>query len=88
MDRGSNPQSELSAHAVTVSELNGKKIARTTECVGHDLQGVGIIDRPDSARWSHFPLRFRARATEQGFSCASNNALVRDEDVVPKKGPR
>jgi hypothetical protein len=53
-----NPQSELSAQAVTVSELNGKKIARTIECVAHDPQAIGIIDRPDSVRWCHFPLLF------------------------------
>jgi len=31
-----NVQGELSAHTVTVSNLHGKKIARTIECVAHE----------------------------------------------------
>src|SRR5262249_11953207 len=56
VDLADNVQGQLSAHAVTVSELNGKKIARTIECVPHDAQGVGIIDTPDTTRWGHFVL--------------------------------
>jgi hypothetical protein len=51
-----NVQGELCAHAVTVSELCRKKIARTIESIGHDPQSVGIIDVAECARWCHFAL--------------------------------
>jgi hypothetical protein len=51
-----NAQGELSAHLITVSKLNGEKIACTVECITHDGQSLGIINRPDAARYYHFVL--------------------------------
>jgi hypothetical protein len=48
-------QGESSAHALTVSELNGKKIARPIEGIGHDAQSIGIIDM-STARRNHLGL--------------------------------
>jgi hypothetical protein len=47
-------QGELSAHVITVSKLDRKKIAHPIECVGPDAQSVGIINMLDAARCGHF----------------------------------
>jgi hypothetical protein len=63
-----NMQGELSAHAVAVSKLNGKKIARTVKCFRHDSKSIGIIDMPDAARWGHFALpSFDTGPPEEGI---------------------
>jgi hypothetical protein len=51
-----NVRGELSAHVITVSELNRKKIACAIECDGHDAKSVGIIDTIDVVRRDHFAL--------------------------------
>jgi hypothetical protein len=51
-----NVRGELSAHVITVSELNRQKIARAIECDGHDAESVGIIDTTDVVRRDHFAL--------------------------------
>jgi hypothetical protein len=56
VDVADNAQCDPSAHAVATSELNGNKIARTIECVGHDAQGIGIINISNAARWGHYRL--------------------------------
>jgi hypothetical protein len=48
-----NVRGELSAHVITVSELNRQKIARAIECDGHDAESVGIIDTTDIVRRDH-----------------------------------
>src|SRR5215831_15641760 len=48
-----NVRGELSAHVITVSELNRQKIARAIECHGHDAESVGIIDTTDVVRRDH-----------------------------------
>src|SRR5215475_554355 len=48
-----NVRGELSAHVITVSELNRQKIARAIECDGHDAESVGIIDTTDVVRRDH-----------------------------------
>jgi hypothetical protein len=53
VDMADNVRGELSPHVITVSKLNGKKIARPIECVGHDAQSLGIINMLDAARCSH-----------------------------------
>jgi hypothetical protein len=42
-----NVRGDLSAHVITVFELNRQKIARAIECDGHDAESVGIIDTTD-----------------------------------------
>ena len=51
-----NVRGDLSAHVITVSELNRQKIARAIECDGHDAESVGIIDTTDVVRRDHFAL--------------------------------
>jgi len=51
-----NVRGELSAHVITVSELNRQKIARAIECDGYDAESVGIIDTTDVVRRDHFAL--------------------------------
>src|SRR5262249_55164334 len=48
-----NVRGQLSAHVITVSELNRQKIARAIECDGHDAESVGIIDTTDVVRRDH-----------------------------------
>src|SRR5262245_54403837 len=48
-----NVRGDLSAHVITVSELNRQKIARAIECDGHDAESVGIIDTTDIVRRDH-----------------------------------
>jgi hypothetical protein len=48
VDVADNVRGELSAHVITISELNRKKIARPIESVGHDAQSAGIIDMLDA----------------------------------------
>jgi hypothetical protein len=48
-----NVRGELSAHVITVSELNRQKIARAIECDGHDAESVGIIDTTGVVRRDH-----------------------------------
>src|SRR6516225_10323876 len=48
-----NVRGDLSAHVITVSELNRQKIARAIECDGHDAESVGIIDTTDVVRRDH-----------------------------------
>jgi hypothetical protein len=48
-----NVRGELSAHVITVSELNRQKIARAIECDGHHAESVGIIDTTDVVRRDH-----------------------------------
>src|SRR5262245_33263643 len=51
-----NVRGDLSAHVITVSELNRQKIARAIECDGHDAESVGIIDTTDIVRRNHSAL--------------------------------
>jgi hypothetical protein len=53
-DMADNVRGELSAHMITVSKLDRKKLARPIECVGHDSQSVGTINMLDAARCGHF----------------------------------
>src|SRR5262249_44838587 len=48
-----NVRGELSAHVITVFELNRQKIACAIECDGHDAESVGIIDTTDVVRRDH-----------------------------------
>jgi hypothetical protein len=48
-----NVRGDLSAHVITVFELNRQKIARAIECDGHDAESVGIIDTIDVVRRDH-----------------------------------
>ena len=78
-----NVRGELSAHVITVSKLNRKKIARPIECAGHDAQSAGIINMPDVARCGHSqrvkidwpPLR----------PCATTWAIMRQTVYLPIK---
>src|SRR5262245_51973944 len=46
-----NVRGDLSAHVITVSELNRQKSARAIEC--DDAESVGIIDTTDIVRRDH-----------------------------------
>jgi hypothetical protein len=56
VDLSNNVQGEFSAHRFAASELKRKSFACTIECVGHDAEGVGIVDTPDTARRGHLAL--------------------------------
>ena len=89
VDVADNVRGELSAHVITVSKLDRKKIARPIECVGHDAQSVGIINILDAARCGHCqrakidsPL-FRPLRDDVG-----NNASTRTFDSRLRAGYR
>src|SRR6266699_4988853 len=65
-----NVRGKLSAHVITISELNRQEIARAIECVGHDAESVGIIDMTDVVRRDHFALPHRR---EGHFQPSSEN---------------
>ncbi len=80
VDVADNVRGELSAHVITVSKLDRKKIARPIECVGHDAQSVGIINILDAARCGHCQ---RAKIDSLLFRpCATTWAIMRQHEPL------
>jgi hypothetical protein len=72
-----NVRGESCAHAIALSELNGKHTARTFECVAHEPQSIGVIDAPDAARWSHFRTIVIGAAVEEGAFALNSQQIAR-----------
>src|SRR5215475_9683956 len=81
-----NVRGELSAHVITVSELNRQKIARAIECNGHDAESVGIIDSTSRSRRT-FPALKREQKSARSpiLKCAARSIrLIRFRPAAPQ----
>src|SRR5262245_47864805 len=78
-----NVRGDLSAHVITVSELNRQKIARAIECDGHDAESVGIT-LPHGREGHLQPSKREQKARSPILKCAARSIrLIRYRPAAP-----